>query len=696
MGLRPEYETTMTTREQDGREEEIQVPMHPIQMMPENTLLFMARSDEQVQLECDLPEQAILEPEDVCVAYHTDESDDTDYAESDEVGRYVELCFTKDMSSIILDEYQFNHMEADDVATMRVYVTADAKRAVVVKEDDLLSKKDFATHGSEITTATIAELRIWLENSCFKQCLLKDAKNVMTSRYVAKWKKIKNKDGSISRVIRMRMCLRGFMDTEAFSLDTFSGTAKRASQRILASEAACHADFIMASLDIDKAFLKGFTYKELAEATGEHERMVCFKLPPGSAALLRKFPGFANFDESIHCLQCIKPGTGTKDAPRAFSLKLRRTTKCIGLKSMSYDAEFEIKKDLLTAKHVDDINMAGREAEVDHYVAEVEKVFGKCKLNKKQFTNCGVQYTQNDNGDIILDQDGYISTLRPIMTPELTGAAAEHEATKNVADMFVSLRGALAYTTLTQAWIQVYIVALQRVQVPTNLDVRRLNAVTRKLQKTPQKTVFPFMKCAGKVDLHTDSGYRRMEQVDDVKGYGMRELCLLRRGEKRDKSPAVHLLDSICRSHRLTIRSSYGAETLAAAHGFDDAFPTLVTVEELKRGVLDPTELKMLREQGGLKLSITLTTDAESVYKSLTSRDLRTPAEKTLLGHVSWIREMLQVGLVDIVQWCDTRDMTADGHTKGCIDRELLLQVMSGRQVYRHAVKQHSSHRGTR
>ena len=194
-----------------------------------------------------------------------------------------------------------------------------------------------------------------------------------------------------------------------------------------------------------------------------------------------------------------------------------------------------------------------------------------------------------------------------------------------------------AYTTLTQAWIQVYIVALQRVQTPTNLDVRRLNAVTRKLQKTLQKTVFPSMTCAGEVDLHTDSGYRRMELVDDVKGYGMRGLCLLRRGMKRDKSRAVHLLDSICKSHRLTIRSSYGAETLAAAHGFDDAYPTLVTLSELKHGVLTPLQLKQCREQGGLKLTIILTTDAESVYKSLTSRDLKAPAEKTLLGHVSWI-----------------------------------------------------------
>ena len=154
----------------------------------------------------------------------------------------------------------------------------------------------------------------------------------------------------------MRLVLRGFQDTEAFSVETFAGTARRASQRLLASEAACHDDYEIASLDVDTAFLKGFTYRELAEATGEEERIVCFTLPPGSAALLRQIPGFEHFDETKHCLQCTKPGTGTKDAPRAFSMKLRKTTRAIGLQSTSFDLEFEVKKDLLTAKHVDDIN----------------------------------------------------------------------------------------------------------------------------------------------------------------------------------------------------------------------------------------------------------------------------------------------------------------------------------------------------
>ena len=61
------------------------------------------------------------------------------------------------MASIVLNEDQHNRFDEGDVATMRVYITADTKRAVVVKEDDLLSKKDFAAHVSEVTTALISE-----------------------------------------------------------------------------------------------------------------------------------------------------------------------------------------------------------------------------------------------------------------------------------------------------------------------------------------------------------------------------------------------------------------------------------------------------------------------------------------------------------------------------------------------------------
>ena len=58
-----------------------------------------------------------------------------------------------------------------------------------------------------------------------------------------------------------------------------------------------------------------------------------------------------------------------------------------------------------------------------------------------------------------------------------------------------------------------------------------------------------------------------------------------------------------------------------------------ITLHELKFGKLPPGELKGIRERGGLGLKVSLTIDAESVYKSPTSKDLKVPTERTLLGH---------------------------------------------------------------
>jgi len=73
--------------------------------------------------------------------------------------------------------------------------------------------------------------------------------------------------------------------------------------------------------------------------------------------------------------------------------------------------------------------------------------------------------------EVEMEQEEYSKTLRAIVPSQVTGAAPEKQATKLVSDFFVSLRGALAFTSLTQLWILVCIVSLKRVQQPTNLDV---------------------------------------------------------------------------------------------------------------------------------------------------------------------------------------------------------------------------------
>ena len=74
--------------------------------------------------------------------------------------------------------------------------------------------------------------------------------------------------------------------------------------------------------------------------------------------------------------------------------------------------------------------------------------------------------------------------------------------------MIVSLRGALAYALISQVWLMVYVVSLRRVQQPTNIQVRRLNVATRKLQSCPKKIAYPAMTPTDEVDVHSDSGYR--------------------------------------------------------------------------------------------------------------------------------------------------------------------------------------------
>eukprot|EP00959_Pyramimonas_sp_CCMP1952_P423610 8873703-Pyramimonas_sp.AAC.1 len=120
----------------------------------------------------------------------------------------------------------------------------------------------------------------------------------MTSRYVCASKFVKNQKGEMERTIRLRMVLRGVMGLEAFDVETFPGTARRSSQGLLASTAACNKQRAIASLDINMAFPKGLAYQEIAEATGEKERVVCSPLPSGSATALRALPGFENYGES--------------------------------------------------------------------------------------------------------------------------------------------------------------------------------------------------------------------------------------------------------------------------------------------------------------------------------------------------------------------------------------------------------------
>ena len=73
-----------------------------------------------------------------------------------------------------------------------------------------------------------------------------------------------------------------------------------------------------------------------------------------------------------------------------------------------------------------------------------------------------------------------------------------------------------------------------------------------------------------------------------------------------------------------------------------------------------------------------LVIDAMGLLSSVAAVKPRAPAEKSLYPHLLWLRDLLIKQILNSISWTDTRDMGADGLTKGSIDRTALLEFASG------------------
>ena len=194
-------------------------------------------------------------------------------------------------------------------------------------------------------------------------------------------------------------------------------------------------------------------------------------------------------------LLSLKASTGTKGAPRAFSLTLAKITRSppIGMKPTSRDPELEVKHDQysklvsLLGKHVDDLKIGGQPAFLKIIVDTLEYHFGKLKYEAREFTNTGVRHRQLEDGTIITDQDKYIKAIKTISSTSTSGKKCDESCTEEMKTEFASAIGAIAYALITQYQILVYVVALQRrTHDPLVMHLRRANALIRHIQRYPQ------------------------------------------------------------------------------------------------------------------------------------------------------------------------------------------------------------------
>ena len=179
----------------------------------------------------------------------------------DETGNEcIEIAFSRGMAKCMIND---EHMTQDDVCVLKIYATSTGKKTVIERDTDLLTPQEMQDNKLEISAAILEELTSWTKYKTFVRHPRGQGKqNIMTSRFVAKFKWVSDADGNRRRIIRMRLTIRGFQDWFAHLDENFSPTASRLSQRMICSEAACHPEGILVTIDVEKAFLQGLTYKQ--------------------------------------------------------------------------------------------------------------------------------------------------------------------------------------------------------------------------------------------------------------------------------------------------------------------------------------------------------------------------------------------------------------------------------------------------
>jgi hypothetical protein len=496
------------------------------------------------------------------------------------------------------------------------------------------------------------------------------AKNRIDSRWVLKWKIIDK-----TREVKARLCVRGFKDREAMELETFAGTATRWGQRMVYSIAAQHG-WMLWSMDISMAFLRGLTFTEISERTGAKQRNLQFDLPKGANVLLREFPGFEDFNDYIETLDQTKPGFGTKDAPWAWSLELVDALVTFGFVATRADPRFFVlfrnaALHAVISTHVDDVKGASTDEVRKEFLKYLEERYGKVAFQEKSFECVGIKHKQYDDFSVEMDQDHYCKQMRQIDLTAVKYEDVDFLLPQHLIQLYMSLLGGIAWLTLTRAEVCVFVNKLQRkAKNPSLGDAKDANKLLRWIQRKSAKTLYKKMLPPVAIVIFSDSAYR----ADD-------EDCLALRAaiatlmEVRDGVPGgtMHVLDFYTRKQARVNRSTFGAELNAMMEAIDIGLLLCCFLTEVTQGIKPSIEMVHQLESGSLPIDLRLIGDAHGVYSALTAREIATPLERPLLYGVRAIRDYLEAKKVTRIHRLDTRDMLCDALTKGGINRDAIL-----------------------
>ena len=145
---------------------------------------------------------------------------------------------------------------------------------------------------------------------------------------------------------------------------------------------------------------------------------------------------------------------------------------------------------------------------------------------------------------------------------------------------------------------------------PTVIHVKRLDALTRWLQRHPKGLHYPKLlasdkKAAGwtsQIQYHMKVSSGAAFKQEEEKGHSMRGAAFIRAlGSDDNASMAnapAHILDYVSRAQRHVTRSTFAAELFSACDACDHGILTSLMLREIVKGVGDRGVARSLREYG--------------------------------------------------------------------------------------------------
>jgi len=154
-----------------------------------------------------------------------------------------------------------------------------------------------------------------------------------------------------------------------------------------------------------------------------------------------------------------------------------------------------------------------------------------------------------------------------------------------------------------------------------------------------------------------------------------------------NKDCVDHLLEWVARQQRRVTRSTFTSELLGGCDTLDKGLLYQLCLEHIASGETSAMTGWKRSQEGGWKVPCALYLDAMSVTAAITATFVKIPADNSAYMQCLYIRELLEHGVLGALVWQDTRDMVADGLTKGAIEREALHKLMAGLCQATHEMK---------